>query len=68
MLCSSAFVFIDNKNIYNPGDALNGNVIIESRGQVKINSLKVFIRGVAKVHWTGNPISFHDTSKRILIF
>ena len=45
-------IFEHNKNVYYPGDSLTGNVIIESKGEVKINALKVFIRGVAKVHWT----------------
>jgi hypothetical protein len=44
--------FADNKNVYHPGDDVNGNIVIETRGQIKINSLKVFIKGIAKVHWT----------------
>ena len=44
--------FVNNKSVYHPGEIVSGNVIIESRGQVKINSLKVFIRGIGKVHWT----------------
>lgn len=44
--------FDNNKNVYYPGDSLSGNVVLESRGMIKINALKVFIRGIAKVHWT----------------
>lgn len=44
--------FDNNKNVYYPGDSISGNIMVESRGEIKINALKVFIRGIAKVHWT----------------
>jgi len=43
-------IFANNKTIYNPGNSVSGNIILESKGELEINSLKVFIRGVAKVH------------------
>lgn len=45
-------IFENNKNVFHPGDPVCGNVVIESKGEVKINALKIFMRGVAKVHWT----------------
>ncbi|CAF0716898.1 unnamed protein product [Brachionus calyciflorus] len=45
-------LFDGNKKVYLPGETISGNVILESKGEVKINSLKLFIRGLAKVHWT----------------
>jgi hypothetical protein len=44
--------FDNNKIVYYPGDNLTGNIVVETRGEMKINALKVYIRGVAKVHWT----------------
>lgn len=44
--------FDNNKNVYYPGDCISGNIMVESRGEIKINTLKVYIRGIAKVHWT----------------
>jgi hypothetical protein len=44
--------FEQNRSVYYPGDTLGGCVMIESRGEISINSLKVYIRGIAKVHWT----------------
>ena len=44
--------FEENKNVYFPGDHVSGYIILESKGEIKINALKVYIRGVAKVHFT----------------
>lgn len=44
--------FDNNKNVYYPGDILSGNILIETKGELKINALKVYIRGIGKVHWT----------------
>ena len=44
--------FDNNKSVYYPGDILSGNIMIETRGELRINALKVFIRGIGKVHWT----------------
>lgn len=44
--------FDNNKLVYYPGDTLSGYIVVESRGEIKINTLKVYIRGIAKVHWT----------------
>jgi hypothetical protein len=45
-------VFTNNKNIFYPGDSVSGNITLETKGELKINSLKVLLRGAAKVHWT----------------
>jgi hypothetical protein len=51
-LKSIEIIFNDNKLVYCPNDIVSGNIIVETRGDLKINTLKVFIRGVGKVHWT----------------
>lgn len=45
-------IFENNRNVFHPGDSVCGNVVIQSKGEVKINALRIFMRGVAKVHWT----------------
>jgi len=42
--------FTNNKTVYYPGSSLSGNITLETKGELEINSLKVLIRGVAKVH------------------
>jgi hypothetical protein len=44
--------FEGGKNVYYPGDTIKGNILVESKGEIKINALKVYIRGLGKVHWT----------------
>ena len=46
-------IYFDNdKNVYYPGESVTGSIMIESKGELKINALRVFIHGIAKVHWT----------------
>ncbi len=42
--------FSDGKKIYYPGNTVSGNITLESRGELQINSLKVLICGISKVH------------------
>lgn len=44
--------FNENKNVYYPGEQLKGFVIVESKGEITINALRVFMRGVTKVQWS----------------
>ena len=41
-----------NKSVFHPGEQVQGNVIVELRGDMKMRSLRIFMKGVAKVHWT----------------
>ncbi|KAK7115753.1 arrestin domain-containing protein 3-like [Littorina saxatilis] len=45
-------ILADNKSVYHPGERVLGQVIVELKGDMKMRSLRIFMRGVAKVHWT----------------
>ncbi|KAK2151123.1 hypothetical protein LSH36_375g06020 [Paralvinella palmiformis] len=45
-------VFSENKTVYHPGEQVTGQCIVELKGDMKMRALRVFMRGVAKVHWT----------------
>lgn len=45
-------VFSENKTVYHPGEQVTGQCILELRGDMKMRALRMFMRGVAKVHWT----------------
>ncbi|KAI8478878.1 Arrestin domain-containing protein 3 [Branchiostoma belcheri] len=41
-----------DKAVYEPTEVVSGHVVLELRGEMRLRSLKVDIRGLAKVHWT----------------
>lgn len=45
-------IFSNNKSVYHPGDKVSGQCIVELKGDMRMRALKVFMRGIAKVHWT----------------
>ena len=45
-------VFANNKTVYNPGEEVTGQCIVDLKGCMRMRALKIFIRGIAKVHWT----------------
>ncbi|XP_022252035.1 arrestin domain-containing protein 3-like [Limulus polyphemus] len=45
-------VFDGNKTVFYPGQQVSGKCVVDLRGDMKMKSLCVFMRGVAKVHWT----------------
>lgn len=45
-------VFANNKSVYFPGDGVTGKCILDLKGELKLKEIKMFMRGVAKVHWT----------------
>lgn len=45
-------VLSENKTVFHPGGKVVGKVIVELNGDMKMRSLRVFMRGVAQVHWT----------------
>lgn len=45
-------VFFENKTVYHPGERVSGQCIVDLKGDMKMRALRVFMRGVAKVHWT----------------
>ena len=49
---SFEIVFTNNKNVYQPGDKVSGQCIVDLKGCMRMRALTIFIRGIAKVHWT----------------
>ena len=45
-------VFSDNKTVYYPGERVTGHCLVELKGYAKMRALRIFMRGIAKVHWT----------------
>ncbi|GBM66511.1 Arrestin domain-containing protein 3 [Araneus ventricosus] len=45
-------VFDNGKSVYNPSELVNGKCIVDLRGDMKMKTLRILMRGVAKVHWT----------------
>ncbi|XP_013779873.1 arrestin domain-containing protein 3-like isoform X1 [Limulus polyphemus] len=45
-------IFDGNKAVFYPGQEVSGKCVVDLRGDMKMKSLRVFMRGVAKVHWT----------------
>ena len=45
-------LFTDNKTVYHPGERVTGQCVVDLKGDMKMRALRVFMRGVAKVHWT----------------
>ncbi|XP_041371561.1 arrestin domain-containing protein 3-like [Gigantopelta aegis] len=45
-------VLNESKSVFHPGERVNGQVVVELKGDIKMRSLRIFMRGVAKVHWT----------------
>ena len=45
-------VFENNKIVYYPGQEVRGKCVLELKGELKLTEIKMFMRGVAKVHWT----------------
>ncbi|KAI1296545.1 Arrestin domain-containing protein 3 [Halotydeus destructor] len=60
-LKSFEIVLNNNKNVYYPNDEVRGKCVLELRGELKLNEIRIFMRGLAKVHWsesksTGNRL------------
>ncbi|XP_064653310.1 arrestin domain-containing protein 3-like isoform X2 [Lineus longissimus] len=45
-------VLNENKTVYHPGERVSGQCVVELKGDMRMRALRVFMRGVAKVHWT----------------
>ena len=45
-------VLNENRSVYHPGERVVGQCVVELKGDMKMRALRVFMRGVAKVHWT----------------
>ncbi len=45
-------IFTDTKSVYYPGERVTGQCIVELKGDMKMRALRIFMRGVSKVHWT----------------
>lgn len=45
-------VFNDNKTVYYPGQRVSGKVVVDLESDMKMRAVRVYMRGLAKVHWT----------------
>ncbi|VDI51695.1 Hypothetical predicted protein, partial [Mytilus galloprovincialis] len=45
-------ILAGNKSVFHPGEKVCGKVVVDLKGDMKMRSLRIFMRGVAKVHWT----------------
>lgn len=45
-------VFDANQSVFYPGQNVKGKCVIELRSELKMKSIKIYMLGVAKVHWT----------------
>ncbi|XP_067119695.1 arrestin domain-containing protein 3-like [Centruroides vittatus] len=45
-------VLDSNKTVYYPGQQVLGKCVVDLRGDMKMKTLRIYMRGVAKVHWT----------------
>nr|XP_022333953.1 arrestin domain-containing protein 3-like [Crassostrea virginica] len=45
-------MWTENKSVFYPGERVSGLVVLYLKRDVKLRSLRIFLRGVAKVHWT----------------
>lgn len=45
-------VLNDTKTVFHPGEKVCGRVVVELKGDTRTRWLRIFMRGVAKVHWT----------------
>ena len=51
-LRSFDILFTDNKTVYHPGERVTGRCIVDLKCGMKMRALRMFMKGVAKVHWT----------------
>lgn len=45
-------VLDSNRTVYYPGQQVLGKCVVDLRGDMKMKTLRIYMRGVAKVHWT----------------
>lgn len=45
-------LWTENKSVFYPGERVSGFVVLDLKRDVKLRALRIFLRGVAKVHWT----------------
>ena len=52
----------NNLPVFSGGDLVSGRVVVEVTGDVRVKSLDITARGVAKVRWTESRNFFNDTA------
>lgn len=50
-----------NKNVYSAGETVSGHVAVDLRGDMKIRGIRIYMRGLAKVHWSESRGGGHQT-------
>ncbi|XP_072037735.1 arrestin domain-containing protein 3-like isoform X3 [Amphiura filiformis] len=51
----------NNKTVYSAGEYVSGHVVVELRGDMKMRGIRVYMRGLAKVHWSESRGGGHQT-------
>eukprot|EP00057_Strongylocentrotus_purpuratus_P008305 XP_011662779.1 PREDICTED: arrestin domain-containing protein 3 [Strongylocentrotus purpuratus] len=54
-------VLDNNKNVYTAGDFVSGHVAVDLRGDMKMRGIRIYMRGLAKVHWSESRGGGHQT-------
>ncbi|XP_014661544.1 PREDICTED: arrestin domain-containing protein 3-like [Priapulus caudatus] len=49
---SFEITFNDTNKVYYPGQQVTGKVMVELESDMKLRAIRVYMRGLAKVHWT----------------
>ncbi|XP_033634739.1 arrestin domain-containing protein 3-like [Asterias rubens] len=50
-----------NKTVYSAGEYVAGHVVVELRGDMKMRGIRIYMRGLAKVHWSESRGGGHQT-------
>ena len=51
-LRSFDILFAENKTVYHPGEHVTGKCVVDLKCDMKMRALRMFMRGITKVHWT----------------
>ncbi|XP_054756423.2 arrestin domain-containing protein 3-like [Lytechinus pictus] len=54
-------VLDNNKNVYSAGEFVSGHVAVDLRGDMKMRGIRIYMRGLAKVHWSESRGGGHQT-------
>ena len=55
-------LFSETEKVYYPGDRVTGVCVVELKGDMQMRALRIFNRGIAKVHWTEETSSGSDST------
>lgn len=56
-LKSFEIIFDENRTVYAPGGRVKGKCVLQLRGKMKMRTISLIMKGVAKVHWTESRVA-----------